>query len=223
MERVGQFAPSSIWTTTAVVTVAHEIRRGVAMRKLMGLLAVLGLFCAGCVSVAELPQGAQVRSPVPADTQAVVIRPTGLKPGAVKNVEGLSDGPEVFARSLRDALKKQRPTWDIALADAKSVVPERGIAINTELLNIDGGSAALRFWIGLNTGAAESNVHVSILDKAGTELATAQVSTRTVCPVGACVEPNEATVRRNLQSLADETAEFIVNPVEYEKKKRSGG
>lgn len=192
------------------------------MRRRMCILTVLGLVCGGCVSVTEVPQGVQVRTPVPQDTQVVVIHPTMLKLGAIKNVEGL-DAPQVLARSLCDTLKKHRPNWDIALADAKSVVPERGIAIKTELLNVDGGSAALRFWIGLNTGAAESNVQVSILDKAGTELATAQVSTRTVCPVGACVDSNEATVRRNLQSLAEETAEFIIDPVEYEKKKRSGG
>jgi hypothetical protein len=39
-----------------------------------------------------------------------------------------------------------------------------------------------------------------------------------MCPIGACVESTEATVRRNLQSLAGEVADFIVNPAEYEKK-----
>ena len=163
-----------------------------------------------------------MQAPVPQDTQSVVIRPTGLTPGAIKNVEGLTDAPQVFARSLRDALKEQRPAWESTLADGQSVVPERGIAITTELVNIDGGSAALRFWIGLNTGAAESAVKVSVLDKAGGELATARISNRTICPVGACVESNEATVRRNLESLAEETAAFIIDPAAYQKKKQSG-
>jgi hypothetical protein len=192
------------------------------MRKHTSLLMGLLLFCAGCVSTAELQQGVRVQAPVPQDTQSVVIRPTVLTPGAVKNVEGLTDAPQVFARSLRDALQKQQPTWESTLADGQSVVPERGIAITTELLNIDGGSAALRFWIGLNTGAAESTVKVSVLDKMGAELATAQISNRTICPVGACVESNEGTVRRNLESLAEETAAFIIDPAAYQKKKQSG-
>lgn len=192
------------------------------MRKLTFLLAVLGLFCAGCVSTAELQQGVRVHAPVPQDTQVVVLRPTVLKPGAAKNVEGLTDAPQVFAQSLRGALQKQRPGWECVLADPQSVVPERGIAVKTELLNVDGGSAALRFWIGLGTGAAESTVQVSVLDKMGGDLATAQIANRTICPVGACVESNEGTVRRNLEALAQETAAFIIDPAAYQKVKQAG-
>jgi len=191
------------------------------MRTPSRLLTVLALVCAGCVSTAELQEGVRVQAPVPPDTQSVVIRPTVLRADAVKNVEGLTDAPQVFARSLRDALQKQRPTWESTLADAQSVVPERGIAVRTELVNIDGGSAALRFWIGLGTGAAESAVKVSVLDKTGAELATAQIANRTICPVGACVESNEDTVRRNLASLAEETAAFIIDPAAYQKKKQA--
>jgi hypothetical protein len=53
-------------------------------------------------------------------------------------------------------------------------------------------------------------------------LATAQIANRTICPVGACVESNEETVRRNLDSLAAETAAFIIDPAAYQKKKQSG-
>jgi len=191
------------------------------MQKHTSLLMGLLLVCAGCVSTAELQEGVRVQAPVPPDTQAVVIRPPVLRPEALKNAEGLTDAPQVFARSLRDALQKQRPTWASTLADAQSVVPERGIAVTTELVNIDGGSAALRFWIGLKTGAAESAVKVSVLDKMGAELATAQIANRTICPVGACVESNEDTVRRNLASLAEETAAFIIDPAAYQKKKQA--
>ena len=96
-------------------------------------------------------------------------------------------------------------------------MPAGDIAVVTELINIDGGSSALRFWIGFSAGAAESLVNVTILDKAGKELASAKISTRTMCPVGACVESNVDTARRNLNSLASEAAEFILNPGEYEK------
>ena len=53
-------------------------------------------------------------------------------------------------------------------------------------------------------------------------MATAKITERTMCPIGACVESNDATVRRNLQELAVEVAEFIVDPAAYEKKKESG-
>jgi uncharacterized protein DUF4410 len=192
------------------------------MRKRAGGLTVMALVCAGCVSTAELQQGVRLQAPVPRDTQVVVIRPTVLRPNALKNVEGLADAPQVFARSLRDALQRQRPAWASTLADAQSMVPERGIAVKTELLNIDGGSAALRFWIGLNTGATESTVQVSVLDTTGGELVTAQIANRTICPVGACVESNEDTVRRSLEGLAEETAAFIIDPAAYQKKKQSG-
>ena len=64
---------------------------------------------------------------------------------------------------------------------------------------------------------------VSVLDKTGGELATAQIANRTICPVGACVESNEETVRRNLGSLAAETAAFIIDPAAYQKKKKQAG
>lgn len=102
--------------------------------------------------------------------------------------------------------------------EEEGVVPDGGIAVMTELVNIDGGNEALRRWIGLGTGAVVSTVKVSVLDRTGRELATGQLSNRTMCPVGWCTESNEATVRRNLESLAEETAKLIIDPAEYQKE-----
>ncbi len=118
-------------------------------------------------------------------------------------------------------MQKKRPSWESVLVEGEGIVPYGGIAITTELVKINGGSAALRFWIGLGTGAAESTVKVAVLDKTGGELAAAQLSTRTVCPVGACTESNEATVRRNLEGLAEEAAAFIIDPAEYQFRTQS--
>jgi hypothetical protein len=145
-----------------------------------------------------------------------------LKPGAIKNVEGLTEAHQLFARYVKDALAPKQPGWQIKLADEEGALPDRDITIRTELLEINGGSAALRFWIGLGTGATQSRVKVSILDKTGRDLATAEISERTMCPIGACVESNEATARRNLQGLAGEVAEFIMDPAAYEKKQQAG-
>jgi hypothetical protein len=191
------------------------------MRTRTGFLTVLAVFCAGCVNVGGPSEGIQAQHPVPQDPRVVLIRPTVLEPDAVKNVEGLADAPQLFARALHTALLKKRPNWESAIVEGQAVVPNGGIAIKTELVKIDGGSAALRFWIGLGTGSAESAVKVSVLDETGSELAAAQLSNSTMCPVGWCTESNEATVRRNLEGLAEETAEFIVDPAEYQKKAQS--
>jgi hypothetical protein len=192
------------------------------MKRLAGLVSFLSLFGAACVSVAELPERAQIHAPLPQGIQSVVIRPTMMNPGTIKNVEGLTDAPQFFAQSLKTALELKQPAWQIRLADERGDVSRGDITVTTELINIDGGSAGLRFWIGFAAGAAESIVKVTILDKTERELATAKISERTMCPVGACVESNEATVRRNIQSLAGEVADFVINPAQYEKTKGSG-
>jgi hypothetical protein len=192
------------------------------MQKLAGLIIFLMLFSAACISVAKLPERAKIQGPLPESVQSVVVRLTTMNPHAIKNVDGLSDAPTYFSRSLKTALEAKQPGRQVRLADEQGAMPDGDIAVATELINIDGGSAGLRFWIGFSAGAAESLVNVTILDKAGKELASAKISARTMCPVGACVESNADTVRRNLNSLASEVAEFTLNPGEYEKKKGSG-
>ena len=192
------------------------------MQKLSGLLILIVLFSAACVSVAELPERARIQAPLPQQIQSVMIRPTTMSPGAIKNVDGLTDAPEFFARSLKSALEAKQPRWQVRIVGEPGDISASDITITTQLANIDGGSAGLRFWIGFSAGAAESVANTTIFDKTGKELAAVTISERTMCPVGACVESNEATVRRNLQNLASEVAEFIVNPAEYEKKKASG-
>jgi len=140
----------------------------------------------------------------------------------LKNVEGLADAHQLFARYLKDALAPKQPGWQVKVADEQGALADRDIIISTELLEIDGGSAALRFWIGLDTGATQSRVRVSILDKTGRDLLTTEISERTICPVGACTESNEAIADRNLQSLAGDVAEFILDPAGYQKKREAG-
>ncbi len=182
----------------------------------------LVLFCGGCVSTGELFEPANIQGPLPQGTRSVVIRAMPMNSGTIKNAEKLSliDAPPLFARYLKDALALKQPGWQITLAGEEGAAPEPDLTIRTELLEIEGGSAALRFWIGLNAGATTSSVKVSILDATGKDLANAKISERTACPVGACTETNEATVQRNLRSLAGDAAEFIMDPVAYDKKKR---
>ena len=181
------------------------------------------LCCGGCVSTGELAEHPAVQGALPKDIRSVVIRAMPINAGAVKNVEKLTstDAPPLFAGYVKDALALKQPGWQINLAGAEGVATGQDLTITTELLEVDGGSAALRFWIGLNTGSTLSRVKVSILDATGKDLAHAKITERTDCPVGACTESNEASVNRNLKNLAAEVAEFVVDPAGYEKKKGS--
>lgn len=198
-----------------------DVLPGASWKKTAGVLISLALFCTGCVSTGELPERANIESPLPHGVESAVIRAMPMSPGTLKNVDKLSltDAPPLFAGYVKDALALKQPTWQIKIADKEGAMPDQDLIITTELLEIDGGSAALRFWIGLNTGATLSSVKVSILDKAGKDVASAKISERTVCPVGACTESNEATVQRNLKNLAGDVAEFVVDPAGYDKKK----
>jgi len=192
------------------------------MKKQTTAWIFFALLGAGCVSTGELAKNVNIQAPLPSGIRTVVIQAVPMKPGALKNVEGLADAHQLFARYLKDALAPKQPGWQVRVADEQGALADRDIIISTELLEIDGGSAALRFWIGLDTGATQSRVRVSILDKTGRDLLTTEISERTICPVGACTESNEAIADRNLQSLAGDVAEFILDPAGYQKKREAG-
>jgi hypothetical protein len=192
------------------------------LMKLSSKAAILAvLICGGCVSTAELPERTEIQAPLPQGTQSAAIRALPMKPGTVKNVEGAIDAPHMLAGYVKEALALKRPGWQIRLADPGGAPISEDISITLELVQIEGGSAALRFWIGLNTGATQSIVNVSTADKTGKALASTKISESTVCPVGACVESNDEMVRRNLQSLAAEIAEFVLDPAQYEKDRQA--
>jgi hypothetical protein len=191
------------------------------MRKASGILFFVLMFVAGCTSLEQTSERVSIQAQVPESTRSAVITAAPMKPGTIKNVKGLYDAPQLFARDLRDALVPKRPGWQIKLAEEAAPTPDADVTITTELLEIDGGSAAMRFWVGFGSGATVSRVKVSIVDKAGKLLATSEISERTTCPLGVCTEENEPAVRANLKSLAIGVAEFVTNPAEYEKKRES--
>ena len=178
------------------------------------VLVAAGLGFDGCVSISESPSRANVQGPLPQGIRVVVVQAVPLKPGVVKNADELRGASELFAGYVRDALAKRRPDWQVKLVDE----PQRDMTIATELLEVDGGSAGLRFWIGFGAGAIRSAAKVSLQDRAGGSLAAAEISQATACPVGLCTDSNEAMVLRNLQALAEEAVEFITDPAGYAKK-----
>lgn len=179
----------------------------------------------GSDSTGELSKSVNIQEPLPLGIQSVVIQAVPIKPGTIKNVKGLTDAHQLFARYVKDALAPKKPGWQIKLADEEGALTDRDITISTELLDIDGGSVALRFWMGFGMGETHSRVQVSILDKTGRDLVTAEISERTLGHGGEIetrLESNETMARRNLQSLAGDVAEFIMDPAGFKKKHDDG-
>ena len=168
-----------------------------------------------------MPERASIQGQMPAQVGSVFIEAQPMVPGTMKNVSKpvLGEAPAVFAGYVKDALALKRPGWQLTVAEKGRGAPGQDLVVTTQLLSVDGGSAALRFWIGLGTGGVESRVNVSIHDKMGLEVASTKLTMRTDCPVGACVESNDLVVERNLKDLATEVAEFVVDPAGYDKKK----
>lgn len=173
---------------------------------------------AACVSTQEEPAGpVRVHAQPPREVRAALIRAMPMQPGAIKNVKGMNDAPALFASGLRATLASRHPDWRIAVGDANSGVGDADLVVEAELLEIEGGSAAMRFWVGFGAGAIVSRVKVTLRDRTAKVLAATDIVQRTTCPLGACGEENEPMVRDNLKALAENTAAFVSNPAEYEK------
>jgi hypothetical protein len=183
---------------------------------------VLAVLCgAGCVSTSAEPERVSVLAPAPPDVRSVVIQALPMKAGSMKNVEGVTNAPQLFAQRLKEALKVRQPSWQIDVTDSTGSAPAGDLVIVTELLEVDGGSAGSRFWIGFGAGKARSSATVSIRDREGKDLATASISEITTCPIGGCTESNEVMVQTNLKDLGEEAAAFVANPVEFRQRAKS--
>lgn len=192
------------------------------MSRTLAFLFVAALAGAGCVSTEEARGPVSAQAPAPLEVRAAAIQALAMQPGTLKNVQGMEDAPALFARELRDALALRQPGWRLAIAPAGVASADADLTAVTQLLEVDGGSAAMRFWIGLGTGAIVSRVKVQLLDRAGKVVAATEISQRTTCPMGACGEENEPMVRQNLKTLAASAAEFVANPAEYERRRAAG-
>ncbi len=180
--------------------------------------AVLLLF-GGCVGYTELPEPVKILRGIPADARSIAIHVLPATPGSVRNLETSADLSITLARSIREALARRKPDWRIEIREGQTPPVKTDLALRSEFLEVDGGSTGMRFWIGFNAGATQSIVQVSILDGAGQELAASRISHSTMCPTGLCTDSNEKMLQRNFEGLADEIAQFVIDPTEYAKRK----
>jgi hypothetical protein len=185
------------------------------------LSAVLILSLTGCVSVTEAPPGVTVDGTLPPDVNSVVIVASPAGSGAIRNAGTLTDVPRLFALSVRDALAKKRPDWRLRIDEGGRDTAGRDLTITTQILDIDGGSAGLRFWIGFGAGAAEARARITVLGRAGKPIATAEISESAICPLGVCGDSNEEMIQAGLQRLAADAAEFIIDPAGYQQRKQA--
>lgn len=185
------------------------------------LTAVLILSLTGCVSVTEAPPGVTVDGTLPPDVKSAVIVAAPAGSGAIRNAGTLTDVPRLFALSVRDALAKKRPDWQLRIDEGGRDTAGRDLTITTQILDIDGGSAGLRFWIGFGAGAAEARARITVLGRAEKPIATAEISESAICPLGVCGDSNEEMIQAGLQRLAADAAEFIIDPAGYQQRKQA--
>jgi hypothetical protein len=183
--------------------------------RLLGFLLLL--VSAGCVTQAT-PQQLSVGSQVPQNIQSVEVHLLPMAAGIVKNFDQSKVSPQMLVRSLKSLLEAKRPDWQIFVVDAMTSPAQGDIRVVTEMIEIDGGSAGLRFWIGFNAGATQSTARITIKDKSGGDVASGNISASRMCPIGACTISNETMIEETLRELASEIAEFVVNPTEYQKR-----
>ena len=177
----------------------------------------LFIFSAGCVSHST-PQQLSISSTMPVGIRLVELQVLPVAPGTVRNFEQPKDVQKTLAQLLKSSLEAKQPDWQIRIVDTVASPARGDIAVVTEVIEIDGGSAGLRFWIGFNAGAAQSAVRVRIQDKTGREVAAGNISTQRMCPIGACTVSNETMIDEALRALADEISEFVGNPSAYQKR-----
>lgn len=176
------------------------------------------ILTSACTSVQEAPMSVNVEAELPADIQSAIIRALPIEPGLIKNIDSnMDEAPEFFARELRIGLSSRYPNWSISVEGAENASSNPDVTITTKILEIDGGSAAKRFWIGFGAGAIKSKVEVSITDSEDKPLATSVIAASTTCPMGVCEDKGMEDIWQNLLNLVDETMKFIQDPGEYEK------
>lgn len=195
---------------------------GKTMYKPIWLSVALVFLCSACVSYPGQPQQIKIHRPLPKYTQSVALRLMPITPRSIKNLDGTVDVQLLIRRFLSEALALKEPNWQVKFWEDQTAKPKSDLLVNMEILEIDAGSRGARFWIGLNAGAAQSAVRVSILDSDGKEIASTQILEITACAIGWCTDSNEAMIVRNLENLSGQVTDFIANPSEYAKRRAEG-
>ena len=188
------------------------------MRYLRRMGFLMLFFAAGCVSHST-PRNVVVSGPLPQDIRRVDVHILPISSSAIKNIDGAKDLHKTLAGLLKTALASKQPNWESDVLDSLADSPQADLLVVTEVLQLDGGSAGLRFFIGFSAGAAESSARIQIKDKANREIAAGNISTSRMCPIGACIISNETMTEEVLRDLAAEIAEFVVSPSDYQKRR----
>jgi hypothetical protein len=180
------------------------------MRTINTLLVVfLSILIISCTATEEVAEDQRVERSYPKSVGVVLVDVADLDKSIVKNVEGLDRPDELYIRYLKDALAAKRPDWRVEIRGPESATIQHDVLIKNELLLIDGGSAAMRFWIGLGTGAIVSKVDVKILDAQDRLIAESDIAQKTTCPMGACTDEQTPAVKENIKELAYSVADYI--------------
>ncbi|MCJ7774992.1 MAG: DUF4410 domain-containing protein [Desulfobulbaceae bacterium] len=120
---------------------------------------------------------------------------------------------QVLDSNIKMALKRENP--NIQLEENS---PD--LKIMTTLEQIHGGSAAARFWIGFGAGRSITTIYVSV-EKNDKIIAERRFTETTTMPnIATGTYANEDAILQDAPLIARKIAEFIKDPVAYEKKQK---
>jgi hypothetical protein len=92
------------------------------------------------------------------------------------------------------------------------------LVVQTTLEEIHGGSAAARFWVGFGAGRSITTVYVKVLKK-GAVIAERRITETTTMPnLATSTWANEDAILQDAPLVARKVAEFVHDPVAFEKK-----
>ena len=123
----------------------------------------------------------------------------------------VQDYCQVLQSNIKMALKRENPNFQF-----EENSPD--LKIKTILEQIHGGSAAARFWLGFGAGRSITTIHVTVEknDKIIAERWITETTTFTNLMTGTYA--NEDAILQDAPLIARKIAEFVKDPVTFEKK-----
>jgi hypothetical protein len=114
---------------------------------------------------------------------------------------------QTFSTEIVNRLKADGHVASVAAADAPP--PSAGLLVRGRLLRVNGGSHAVRFWIGLGAGRASVSAEGTVTRADGTELATFRERRSASGEAELGFSGDQYLVEKCLRVLAGDIAEMI--------------
>jgi len=178
---------------------------------IFALISVIIFVIAGCAST--LPPKGEIKESYSLDSFnsfAMILSCNETKVTGVRE-NFATDYCQVLEGNLKLSLQTLNSKWRYEKKD-----PD--VLIDAKLEEINGGSAAARFWVGFGAGRSITTVYVKVI-KADKILAEKRITeTTTITNLITGNYSNEDAIIQDAPLLSKKVAEFVKNPAEFESK-----